>query len=141
MKIDNPIQNTSFTPAVQGTSVENTQAPISSGGTPFAHMLEQAKAPETPATRVTKSGDTLIGIVREEAKSKGITLTGPQEYRLALSLASQNGIANPNQINTGMSLQMGKLSAMLNDPSKLNTALAQSTPNKSNPTANSMPAA
>ena len=141
MKIDNPIQNTSFTPAVQGTSVENTPAPISSVGTPFANVLEQAKATETPASRVTKSGDTLTGIVREEAKSRGITLTGSQEYRLALSLASHNGIANPNQINTGMSLQMGKLSAMLDDPSKLNTALAQSPPNKSTPTANSMPAA
>ena len=141
MKIDNPIQNTSFTPATSSASVENTPATVGSSGTPFASLLEQAKAPEPPATRITKSGDTLTGIVREEAKSRGITLTGSQEYRLALSLASQNGIANPNQINTGMSLQMGKLSALLSEPSKLNTALAQSTPNKSSPTANSMPTA
>jgi hypothetical protein len=141
MKIDNPIQNTSYTPAVTSASVENTPAPGGSNGTPFANVLEQAKSNENPSTRLTKYGDTLVGIVREEAKSRGMTLTGPQEYRLALSLASQNGIANPNQINTGMSLQMGKLSAMLDDPSNLNTALAQSAPNKNTPTANSMPAA
>jgi hypothetical protein len=141
MKIDNPIQNTSFTPAVQSTPTENTPAAISSSGTPFANLLEQAKESETPATRLIKSGDTLIGIVREEAKSRGMTLTGPQEYRLALSLASQNGIANPNQINTGMTLQMGKLSAMLSDPSKPNMTLAQTAAPKSNPTVSSMPAA
>lgn len=141
MKIDNAIQNTSFTPALSSTSVENSPATAGTSGTPFASLLEQAKAVETPATRVTKSGDTLIGIVREEAKSRGMTLKGPQEYRLAMSLAAQNGIANPNQINTGMTLQMGKLSAMLDDPANLNMALAQSAPNKINATANSMPAA
>ena len=141
MKIDNPIQNTSFTPAVTSASVENMPVPVVSNGAPFASVLEQAKASETPATRITRSGDTLTGIVREEAKSRGMTLTGPQEYRLALSLAAQNGIANPNQINTGMALQMGKLSAMLDDASNLNTALVQSATNKNNPTANSMPAA
>ena len=141
MKIDNAIQNTSFTPALSSTSVENSPATAGTSGTPFASILEQAKAVETPATRITKSGDTLIGIVREEAKSRGMTLKGPQEYRLAMSLAAQNGIANPNQINTGMTLQMGKLSAMLDDPANLNMALAQSAPNKNNATANSMPAA
>ncbi len=141
MKIDNAIQNTSFTPALSSTSVENSPATAGKSGTPFASLLEQAKAIETPATRITKSGDTLIGIVREEAKSRGITLKGPQEYRLAMSLAAQNGIANPNQINTGMTLQMGKLSAMLHDPANLNMALAQSAPNKNNAAASSMPAA
>jgi hypothetical protein len=141
MKIDNAIQNTSFTPAVASASVENTPATVGSSATPFASVLEQAKASETPTTRMTRSGDTLTGIVREEAKSRGINLTGSQEYRLALSLAAQNGIANPNQINKGMSLQMGKLSAILDDPATLNTALAQSAPQKNNPTANSMPAA
>lgn len=141
MKIDNALQNTSFSPAVSSASVENTPATAGSSGTPFASLLEQAKGSVTPAIRMTKSGDTLIGIVREEAKARGMTLTGSQEYRLALSLASQNGIANPNQINTGMPLQMGKLSTMLNDPAKLNTSLAQSAPQKNNPTSNSMPAA
>ena len=141
MKIDNAIQNTSFTPALSSTLVENSPATAGKSGTPFASLLEQAKAIETPATRITKSGDTLIGIVREEAKSRGITLKGPQEYRLAMSLAAQNGIANPNQINTGMTLQMGKLSAMLHDPANLNMALAQSAPNKNNAAASSMPAA
>ena len=40
-----------------------------------------------------------------------------------------------------MTLQMGKLSAMLHDPANLNMALAQSAPNKNNAAASSMPAA
>ena len=101
MKIDNPIQNTSFTPAAQ--AAVSTGEPTSSGAlsTNFANVLEKTKLAEALATRVTKSGDTLVGIVRDEAKAKGITLTGSQEYKLALSLASHNGIANPNQISTG----------------------------------------
>lgn len=96
MKIENPIQNTSFTPSVIAPSSDGGAAYI----TDFANVLEQARAVEPPAIRLTRNGDTLIGIVREEARSKGINLTGTQEYKLALSLAAHNGISNPNQIGT-----------------------------------------
>ena len=43
MKIDNALQNTSFSPAVSSASVENTPATAGSSGTPFASLLEQAK--------------------------------------------------------------------------------------------------
>ena len=138
MKIDNPIQNTSFTPAAQ--AAVSTGEPTSSGAlsTNFANVLEKTKLAEALATRVTKSGDTLVGIVRDEAKAKGITLTGSQEYKLALSLASHNGIANPNQISTGRALQTGPLSAMLDDLPNLNNALAQNNRDKSNAATNSI---
>ena len=141
MKIDNPIHNTSFTPNVPATSSEASAAPSAPSGADFANVLEKTKSAELPATRVTKSGDTLIGIVRDEAKAKGINLSGSQEYRLAMSLAAHNGIANPNQIATGRTLQTDKLGAMLQDLPNLNTALAQNNNTKSTPAPSSMPAA
>jgi len=141
MKIDNPIHNTSFTPNVPSTSSEASAAPSVPSGADFANVLEKTKSAELPATRMTKSGDTLIGIVRDEAKAKGINLSGSQEYRLAMSLAAHNGIANPNQIATGRTLQTDKLGAMLQDLPNLNTALAQNNNTKSTPTPSSMPAA
>jgi len=122
MKIDNPIQNTSFTPSAPTESGNTSNG---STGADFANVLEQAKSADIPPTRVTRNGDTLIGIVREEARAKGINLTGSQEYKLALSLAAHNGIANPNQIGTGMNLQMSKLNVLLSDATNLNSSLAQ----------------
>ena len=142
MKIDNAIHNTSFTPIVPATSSEASAAPSVPSGADFANVLEKTKSAESPATRVTKSGDTLIGIVRDEAKAKGINLSGSQEYRLAMSLATHNGIANPNQIATGRTLQTDKLGALLHDLPSLNTAQAQNNSStKTNPAPSSVPAA
>ena len=140
MKIDNAIQNTSFTPSVPVTSNENTPTASSTSEADFSHVLEQTKQAALPSTRLTKSGDTLIGIVREEAKAKGINLSGPQEYRLAMSLAAHNGISNPNQIATGRALQMDKLGGLLEDLPSLNTAQAQNN-TKTTPAPSSVPAA
>jgi len=140
MKIDNAIHNTSFTPSVPATSSENTPTPASATEAGFANVLEQTKQSALPTTRLTKSGDTLIGIVRDEAKAKGINLSGSQEYRLAMSLAAHNGISNPNQIATGRALQMDNLDALLEDLPNLNTTLAQNN-TKTNPAPSSIPAA
>jgi hypothetical protein len=140
MKIDNAIHNTSFTPSVPATSSENTPTPASATEAGFANVLEQTKQSALPTTRLTKSGDTLIGIVRDEAKAKGINLSGSQEYRLAMSLAAHNGISNPNQIATGRALQMDKLDALLEDLPNLNTTLAQNN-TKTNPAPSNIPAA
>ena len=140
MKIDNAIQNTSFTPSVPATTSENSPASSLTSGADFANVLEKTKLVEQPAIRTTKSGDTLIGIVRDEAKAKGINLSGSQEYRLAMSLAVHNGISNPNQIATGRALQMDKLGALLEDLPNLNTALAQNN-TKTSPAPSSVPAA
>ena len=84
MKIENPIQNTSITPSVSAPSSDGGAASSSTSSTDFANVLEQARAAEPPATRLTRNGDTLIGIVREEARSKRINLTGTQGYKVAL---------------------------------------------------------
>ena len=142
MKIDNAIHNTSFTPSVPATNSESTPASSSATEVGFANVLEQTKQSALPATRLTKSGDTLIGIVRDEAKAKGINLSGSQEYRLAMSLAAHNGIANPNQIATGRALQMDKLGSLLHALPSLNTAQAQNNSStKTNPAPSSVPAA
>jgi len=70
MKIDNPIHNTSFTPTVPATSSEASAASSTPSGADFANVLEENKSADLSATRITKTGDTLIGIVRDEAKAK-----------------------------------------------------------------------
>jgi hypothetical protein len=125
---------------VPATNSESTTTSSSVSQAGFANVLEQTKQAALPTTRLTKSGDTLIGIVRDEAKAKGINLSGSQEYRLAMSLAAHNGISNPNQIATGRALQMDKLGALLEDLPNLNTTLAQNN-TKTNSAPSSVPAA
>lgn len=78
----------------------------------FGKVLEQANE-----SRQVKTGDTLIGIVREQAQIKGLQLNGSQEYQMARSLAAQNGIANPNKIYPGQNIQLGQIQAQLSESS------------------------
>ena len=118
-------------------------APRSPAGTPaaessaFAKVMEQAQAaqdnptvlnpaapqslgataqPSQPAVRSIKNGDTLSHIVRQEAQSRGVQLSGAQEFRSVMALAKDNGIANPNRIFVGQQLNMGSLHAQWADP-------------------------
>ncbi len=59
------------------------------------------------------AGDTLIGMVRDVAKTKGQTLNGAQEFQLAQRLAQANGIGNANRIYTGQKIDMSVLEPTL----------------------------
>ena len=64
-------------------------------------------------THTIAPGETLTSIVRQTATDKGIALSPDQSHRMALDLASRNGISDPNRIQPGQSLQLGSLVADL----------------------------
>jgi hypothetical protein len=72
----------------------------------FSKAMEQAQQPATPGVRSIKPGDTLTGIVREQAQINGVKLTPSEEFRWTQALAADSGIQNANAIFPGQKIQM-----------------------------------
>ncbi len=69
----------------------------------FAKALEQVQ----PANvKVIQAGDTLTGIVKEQALLQGVKLSASEEFRWAQNLAADSGIQNPNAIFPGQKIQL-----------------------------------
>ena len=89
-----------------------------SGGA-FAQVLQTAQtAGSSPAggaalSRTIAAGDTLTGIVQEQAGAMGVKLEGAQAYKLAQQLAKANRIDNPDRIFVGQQLDMRNLSEQI----------------------------
>ena len=82
----------------------------------FSAVLEQSQQTATPrpsAAAQVKSGDTLLGIVREQAAQRGLGLSGSQSMRLVQQLARDSGIANANRIAPGQPLALAGLHSRL----------------------------
>jgi hypothetical protein len=75
----------------------------------FSKAMEQAQQPATPSVRSIKPGDTLTGIVREQAQISGVKLTPSEEFRWTQALAADNGIQNANTIFPGQKIQLQKM--------------------------------
>ena len=72
----------------------------------FSKAMEQAQQPASPAVRSIKPGDTLTGIVREQAQISGVKLTPSEEFRWTQALANDNSIQNANAIFPGQKIQL-----------------------------------
>ena len=72
----------------------------------FSKAMEQAQQPATSSVRTIKPGDTLTGIVREQAQISGVKLTPSEEFRWTQALAADNGIQNANAIFPGQKIQL-----------------------------------
>ena len=72
----------------------------------FSKAMEQAQQAATPSVRSIKPGDTLTGIVREQAQISGVKLTPSEEFRWTQALAADNGIQNANAIFPGQKIQL-----------------------------------
>ncbi len=72
----------------------------------FSKAMELAQQPATPSVRSIKPGDTLTGIVREQAQISGVKLTPSEEFRWTQALANDNGIQNANAIFPGQKIQL-----------------------------------
>lgn len=95
-----------------------TAAPAASGvnsnAKPFSQILQQAQSKPSVATtaagksdvRTIGNGETLIGLVRDQAQARGVQLSGSQELRLAQQLASANGIDNPDLVYPGQNIKL-----------------------------------
>jgi hypothetical protein len=88
----------------------------------FAEPLTTEPAP-TVVMRTVASGDTLSGLVRAQAQSQGVQLSGPQLMRMTQLVASDNKIANANRIFPGQQINMTGLAAEL-DPDLKELVLA-----------------
>ncbi len=80
------------------------------GGGGFSQTLQTVQSGRSVTV---DAGDTLIGMVRDVAKSKGQTLNGAQEFQLAQRLAQANGIGNANRIYTGQIINLSALEPAL----------------------------
>lgn len=78
-------------------------------GAAFSKALETSRQELTETT--VRPGDTLVGIVQRHLKASGspARLNGDQTFRLALGVASDNGLSNPNLILPGQVLDLSSL--------------------------------
>ena len=88
----------------------------------FSQALQQAQgkaaAPtanpqQRPGAVTVAVGDTLIGLVRDQAQARGVQLGSNQEMRLAQQLASANGIGNADLVYPGQSINLSSIQADL----------------------------
>ena len=91
---------------------------MSTTPTAFAQALQDAQNTNTtnnsqpnPAPKIVTigNGDTLIGVIRDQAEARGLKLTGSQEMRLARQVAEANRISNPDRIFIGQKIDLSSL--------------------------------
>ena len=98
MRIENNLPNTA------AGSTPNTVVALSRPG--FAKALDQVQQTQPSHVKVIQAGDTLTGIVKEQAQKQGVKLSPSEEFRWAQTLASDSGIQNPNSIFPGQKVQL-----------------------------------
>ena len=113
MLIDRKIPPTVLSASLSagGSRVASASAQHKRSGA-FAQALGQARQSEGASagqTRTVSSGDTLIGLVRQQAASQGVSLKPTQEFRIAQRVAYDNGIQNPNWIFPGQKINLNSL--------------------------------
>ena len=101
----------------------------------FSKAMEQAQQPATPSVRSIKPGDTLTGIVREQAQISGVKLTPSEEFRWTQALANDNGIQNANAIFPGQKIQLQNMLSQWQAGQTQPQGMAQNASNASNTTA------
>ena len=85
-------------------STPTTVAALSRPG--FAKALDQVQQTQPASVKVIQSGDTLTGIVKDQAQRQGVKLSASEEFRWAQTLAADSGIHNPNAIFPGQKIQL-----------------------------------
>lgn len=96
-------------PAHAGTAPAAAASPVNPKQ--FSQLLQQAQA--KTGFHTIAQGETLIGVVRNQAQALGIKLNSNQEIRLAQQLASSNGIENADRVFPGQSVRLAPIHAEL----------------------------
>ena len=97
----------------QAWPTDNRSLAADQAAAPAQPESEPADTEPSLVMRKVASGDTLSGLVREQALAKGVQLSGPQALRMIQRVASDNKIANVNRIFPGQQLNMTGLVAEL----------------------------
>ena len=100
----------------------------------FTQALEQAQG---GAGVKVESGDTLIGMIRDYARSKGQSFNAGQEFQLAQQVASANGIGNANRIFVGQRIDLSLIDREMASPGG---AILAKAPGAATPVAAATPA-
>ena len=101
MRIENNLPNAPL------GSTPTTVAALSRPG--FAKALDQVQQTQPAQVKVIQSGDTLTGIVKDQAQRQGVKLSASEEFRWAQNLATDSGIQNPNAIFPGQKVLLQKM--------------------------------
>jgi hypothetical protein len=102
------------TPLVRQVPVQTRDFPKTNATNKFSQALRQVQnndAPANPNMRTVESGDTLIGMVRDQASAQGLDLSPSQQMRMAKQVGLSNGLSNVNRIFPGQKLNMASLQA------------------------------
>ena len=73
------------------------------------NQVQQSGGISSDTVVTIKSGDTLIGLVKEQAAAQGVVIKPGQEMRLAQQVAHDNQIQNPNWIFPGQKISFNAL--------------------------------
>jgi hypothetical protein len=90
-------------------------------GPRFAQVLNQTQANpvnlgsqgEEGWSKTLVAGDTLTGVIKQQAASQGVNLSASQAYALVAQLAKANGIANPDRVFAGQKIDLSSLQSPL----------------------------
>lgn len=91
---------------------------VSVSGRAFSQVLQQAQGKSAASTAnpqqrlgavTVATGDTLIGLVRDQAQARGVQLSPNQEMRLAQQVASANGIGNADLVFPGQNIALSSI--------------------------------
>jgi hypothetical protein len=95
----------------------------------FSQALAQTQSANV---KVIQAGDTLTGIVRDQAQKQGVKLSASEEFRWAQALAADSGITNPNAIFPGQKVQLQNMLSQWQAGQTQPNQAAGSAPNTSN---------
>jgi len=87
----------------------------------FTQALQQAQGANA---QTVDSGDTLIGMIRDYARSRGQSFSPAQEFQLAQQVAGANGISNANRIFVGQKIDLSVLEREMTGSGAANMAKA-----------------
>ena len=96
---------------------QNARLPSASNGH-FAQVLKQSQSntsfnssstDEGGWSKTLVSGDTLTGVIKQQAASQGVNLSASQAFAMVSQLAKANGIANPNKVFVGQKIDLSSL--------------------------------
>lgn len=91
-------------PGTPASAVEGTGTPASASAS-----LPAATSPRrfSQVLATVKRGDTLIGMVKSQFRSQGLSVSDNQAWRLAHRVAADNRLADANRIEPGQQLNLG----------------------------------
>ena len=98
----------------------------------FAQALSQARqfdGGRADSVVRVQSGDTLIGLIKNQAAAQGVVVKPGQEMQLAQQVAQENNIQNPNWIFPGQQISFNRLSLLGQDtPQAMVASMAPAMP-------------